>query len=90
MPTRMSDTINIGVADVYWYAEESNIPVYLGLTKEGVTVKYETNWHELRSDQTGTTPLDDVMIGESVTAEVKVLDTSKRKVATHATSNSIG
>lgn len=81
MQTRTSDTINIGVSDIFWYAKDSNIPIHLGLTTGGLTFTYETNWHELNSDQTGTTPLDDVMIGETATAEVKVLDTSKRKIA---------
>lgn len=81
MPQRMADTINIGIAEIYFYREGSNMPIYLGLTKEGVTFKYEPNYHELVCDQTGTTPLDDVFIGEKASAEVKVLDSSKKKIA---------
>ncbi len=29
---RLSDTINIGVADVYFYPEGSNVPIYLGMS----------------------------------------------------------
>jgi hypothetical protein len=78
---RLSKSINIGVADIFAYSEGSDIPVYLGITKEGVTFKYEPKYHELTSDQTGSTPLDDVLIGENASAEVKILDTSKRKIA---------
>lgn len=78
---RLSDGINIGVADIFFYEQNSDIPIYLGITKEGVTFKDEVQWHELTSDQTGKTPLDDIKIGEIVVAEVKILDTSKRKIA---------
>lgn len=78
---RIADSINVGVAELYFYPEGQEIPIYLGLTKDGVIFKYETNWKELTSDQTGTTPLDDVQIGESATAEVKILDTTKQKIA---------
>jgi len=78
---RIADTINVGVADSFFTPESSNIPIYLGLTKEGATVNYETNWHELTADQTGTTPLDDVLIGENVTATMNVLNTTKEHIA---------
>lgn len=83
MSDRLSDTINVGVADIFWYPENSETPespIYLGITKDGATFKYETEWHEITSDQTGTTPLDDIKIGEKVTAEFNLLDTSKRKI----------
>lgn len=79
---RTSDRISIGVCDAYFYPEsQKDTMIYLGLTKDGMTVKYETEWQELTSDQTGHTPLDDVMIGEKVTVEGNILDTSLDKIA---------
>lgn len=89
MNKRLSDSINVGVADIFFTPEDSSIPLYLGLTKEGVIFKYETVWHELNSDQTGKTPLDDVMIGENAVAEVKILDTSKNKIASIMSTSAI-
>jgi len=78
---RIADTINVGVADTFFTPEGSNLPIYLGLTKDGATFNYETNWHELTADQTGTTPLDDVLIGESATLTTNVLNTTKEHIA---------
>lgn len=76
----ISDTINIGVADIYFYPKGQDTPIYLGLTTGGCTFKYELEWHEINADQTGTTPLDDVLIGEKGTFEASLLDTSKEKI----------
>lgn len=89
MNKRLSDNINIGVADIFFTPEGSNIPLYLGLTKDGVTLKDEVEWHEITSDQTGKTPLDDIMIGEKVEVEVKILDTSKNKIASIMSASAI-
>ena len=77
---RTAETINVGVADMIYYPYESDIPVYLGLTQGGVKVIYETEYHEVKSDQTGNTPLDDVLLGEKVTVEANLLDTSLEKL----------
>ena len=78
---RTSEKIGIGVCDAFFYPEGSDIPVYLGLTKEGITATYETSWHEITADQLGDTPLDDVAIGEKITVEGKLLDTSLNKIS---------
>lgn len=78
---RTSDRINIGVCDAYFYPEGKDNVIYLGLTKDGMTAKYETEWKELTADQTGNTPLDDVMIGEKITVEGKLLETDLSKIA---------
>lgn len=77
---RMSESINIGVADLYFTPEGTEVPIYLGLTKGGIEITYTPDWHELTSDQTGNIPLDDVQIGETVVVEGSILDTSKRKI----------
>lgn len=81
MAERLSAGINIGVSDIFAYEQGSDIPVYLGLTKGGAVFKYDPKYHEITSDQTGSTPLDDVLIGENASLEVKILDTSTRKIA---------
>ncbi len=81
MAERLADRINIGVSEIFAYEQGSDIPIFLGMTKDGVDFKYETNYHEIKADQTGDTPIDDVLIGEKATAEFKILDTSKKKIA---------
>ncbi|OON99149.1 MAG: hypothetical protein ATN35_02015 [Epulopiscium sp. Nele67-Bin004] len=88
MATRLADTIFIGPAYLYWYAPEASIPVNLGLTKDGVTVDYTASWHELTSDQTGKTPLDDVFLGGNVLVKCNLLNTTIERIASlfpHAT-----
>lgn len=78
---RIADRIGIGVCDAYFYPGGGDTAIYLGLTKDGLTVKYETDWHELTSDQTGSTPLDDVLIGEKVTVEGNLLESTLEKIS---------
>lgn len=77
---RLAETINVGVADMIYFPGGLDTPVYLGLTQGGVKVTYETEYHEIMSDQTGNTPLDDVLLGEKVTVEANLLDTSLEKL----------
>lgn len=77
---RMSDTINIGAADIFFTPEDTGVPIYLGLTKGGATFEYESQWHELTADQVGNTPLDDVLIGEKAKLTVEILDTTLEKI----------
>lgn len=81
MSNRLSDNINVGVADMTFLPDGESVPIYLGLTKGGVTLKYEPKFHTIKADQTGETPLDDVLIGENVSVEYKLLDTSLEKMA---------
>lgn len=82
MSRRLSETINVGVCQAYFYPEGKDLVVWLGLTKEGAQVNYEAEWHEITADQTGNMPLDDVNIGEKVTVEVSILDTTLDKIRT--------
>lgn len=77
---RTSEKVGIGVCNAYFTPEDSDLPIYLGLTKGGLTLKYETSWHEITADQIGETPLDDVAKGEKVTVEGNLLDTSLEKI----------
>lgn len=78
---RLSDSINIGCADITFIPDGSSMPVYLGLTQGGAKLTYEPEFHEITADQTGKAPLDDVLIGEKVSLEANVLDTSLEKIA---------
>lgn len=81
MPNRLSDSINVGCADITFIPDNSNMPIYLGLTQGGAKMTYETEWHEITADQTGKAPLDDVLIGEKVLVEANLLDTSLDKIS---------
>ena len=78
---RISERINIGVADITFTPEGNDIPIYLGLTKGGTTLTYEPEFYDITSDQTGNTPLDSILIGESVQVEANLLDTSLDHIA---------
>jgi len=74
---RVSDSINIGAADVFFTPSGSSTEIYLGLTKDGALFKYEVEYFDITADQFGKMDLDKVLIGEKCSCEVKVLDTSK-------------
>lgn len=77
---RIAKNVNIGVCDVLYYPEGQELPIAFGLTKGGVTIKYEAEYHEITVDQIGNMPLDDILIGEKITAECDILDTSLYKI----------
>ncbi len=79
---RLSDKINIGVADLTFTPEGSSIPVYLGLTKGGTTLEYTPEYYDITSDQTGKTPLDSILIGEEVKITTELLDTTLEHIST--------
>ena len=79
---RLSDKINIGVADITFTPEGSDIPIYLGLTKGGTTLTYTPEFHDITADQTGNTPLDSILIGEAVQVTASLLDTTIDHIAT--------
>lgn len=81
MAERISKKINIGPADLIFKRNGMSLPVYLGLTKDGVEIEYTTEWYDLTSDQTGKTKLDQVLIGENIKLESKVMDTSLEKIS---------
>jgi len=74
---RVSDSINIGAADIFFIPAGSSTEIYLGLTKDGALFKYEVEYFDITADQFGKMVLDKVLIGEKCSCEVKVLDTSK-------------
>lgn len=82
MGRRLAEKINIGVADLTFTPEGSEIPVYLGLTKGGTELEYEPTFHDLTSDQTGETPLDSVLTGEGVKVTAQLLDTTLEHIST--------
>lgn len=79
---RLSDKINIGVADLTFTPEGTDIPIYLGLTKGGTKLEYTPEYHDITSDQTGKTPLDSILIGEAVKITTELLDTTLNHIAT--------
>ncbi|SDX78919.1 hypothetical protein [Tepidimicrobium xylanilyticum] len=78
---RLSEKINIGVADITFTPEGTDIPIYLGLTKDGTTLTYEPEYYDITADQTGNTPLDSILIGETVKVTTNLLDTSLEHIA---------
>lgn len=78
---RLSEKINIGVADLTFTPEGTDIPIYLGITKGGTTLEYDPEYHDIESDQTGKTPLDSILIGEAVKVTTNLLDTTLEHIA---------
>ena len=78
---RMAKDIQVGVCDVLFTPEGTSTPIALGLSKGGMAIKYEPKYYELTCDQTGGMPLDDVLIGETITVEGDILDVSAKKIA---------
>lgn len=78
---RLSEKINIGVADITFTPEGSDMPIYLGLTKGGTKLEYDPDFYDITSDQTGNTPLDSILIGEGVKVTANLLDTSLDHIA---------
>ncbi len=74
---RLSDRINIGAADIFFTPQDTNLSLYLGLTQDGATFKYEPEWHDIMADQYGNMLLDAILIGEVCSCEVNILDTAK-------------
>ena len=79
---RLSEKINIGVADITFTPDGTDIPIYLGLTKGGTTLTYTPEFHDITADQTGNTPLDSILIGEAVQVTASLLDTTIDHIAT--------
>lgn len=79
---RLSEKINIGVADITFTPDGTDIPIYLGLTKGGTTLTYTPEFYDITADQTGKTPLDSILIGEAVQVVASLLDTTVDHIAT--------
>ncbi|NBI30775.1 hypothetical protein [Chengkuizengella marina] len=67
MPTD-KDTIHLGACKVTF--DINGTPLVLDSTKGGVKFMYEETTKELNRDQTGDTPVDEVVIGRKVSLEV--------------------
>lgn len=78
---RLSEKINIGVADITFTPDGKDIPIYLGLTKGGTTLTYTPEFYDITADQTGNTPLDSILIGEAVQVTASLLDTTIEHIA---------
>jgi hypothetical protein len=67
-----SDTKNVklGVCSVFFGG------VDLGYTKGGVEVEVQTETHEVEVDQFGKSPIDEVIMGRTVTAKVPLAETT--------------
>jgi hypothetical protein len=67
-----SDTKNVklGVCLVYFGGTD------LGYTKGGVEVEVQTETHEVQVDQFGKSPIDEVIMGRTVTAKVPLAETT--------------
>lgn len=71
-----SDTKNVklGVCLVYFGDED------LGYTKGGVEVEVATETHEVQVDQFGKSPVDEVIMGRTVTAKVPLAETTLENI----------
>lgn len=78
------DSIKIGVCDCYYTPVGSNVEMFLGLTKGGVEVTYTPEFKDIQVDQYGNTPVDSILIGESIVAKVPLAETDLNKLAQFA------
>lgn len=78
---RLSEKINIGVADITFTPYGTDIPIYLGLTKGGTKLEYSPEFYDLEADQTGKTALDSILIGEDVKITTELLDTTLKHIS---------
>lgn len=78
---RLSEKINIGVADITFTPDGTDIPIYLGLTKGGTKLEYNPEFYDLEADQTGKTALDSILIGEEVKVTTELLDTTLKHIS---------
>lgn len=79
------DSIKIGVCDIFWTPAPSATvtnpaEVFLGLTKGGVELTYTPEFKELTVDQFGKTPVEQVLIGETVVVKAPLAETSLDKL----------
>lgn len=68
------DNIALGVCDVSFAGAD------LGATKGGVEVSVKTNTKTVTADQTGESPLKDIIIGTTVEVKVPMLETALAKL----------
>ncbi len=69
-----SEKIRLGSCDVTYNA------VDLGATKGGVEVEVATEKYTVKSDQTGETPLKDIITGTTVTVKVPMAETDLQRL----------
>lgn len=65
-----TEHVKLGACNVFFNGRD------LGRTKGGVEVQVSTSTHEVTADQTGNTPIDELINGRTVTAKVPLLDTT--------------
>lgn len=74
--TVTSEKIRLGAADVTFDGTD------LGATKGGVEVEVTTEKYTVKADQTGETPLKDIITGTTVTITVPMAETNLTKLQT--------
>lgn len=74
------DSIKIGVCECYWLPNGTVDEVHLGLTKGGVELTYTPEWHDMTVDQYGKTPVDEVLIGETLSIKIPLAETDLTKL----------
>lgn len=79
--SNFSEKINIGAADLTFIPAGSEIPVYLGLTKDGTILEYDPEYHDISADQLGKTPIDSILLGEGVKVTANLLQTDLEHIA---------
>ncbi len=65
-----TENVKLGVCNVLFDA------VDLGFTKGGVEVEVQTSTHEVMVDQTGETPIDEIIMGRTVQVTVPMAETT--------------
>lgn len=65
-----TENVKLGVCTVLFNA------IDLGFTKGGVEVEVATETHEVTVDQLGSTPIDEIIMGRTVTATVPLAETT--------------
>lgn len=79
------DSIKLGVCDCYWTpAPTATVTnpgeIFLGLTKGGVELTYTPEFHDMSVDQYGKTPVDSVLVGETVVTKIPLAETDMAKL----------
>lgn len=80
MPYNEFETIKLGVCDCFWTAPDSQVEVFLGLTKGGVDLTYTPEWYDITVDQFGKTLTDAALVGETVSVKIPLAETDMNKL----------
>lgn len=70
MAVNATENVKLGVCSVIFDGQN------LGFTKGGVAVEVATTTHEIKVDQTGETPIGELVTGRTITAKVPLAETT--------------